>query len=271
MKRPSKREPGSQILVPEAFEHEIFSRNSGLLSSATQQKARHCRLLLIGCGLGSEIALLAARTGFQRFTLCDGDAVEIHNLNRQSFGVGDVGKNKAEATRQKILEINPLSRISTHPRFVRSRDEVATVVRGSDLVVNMADPDDAVYLINDEAKSNGKPVFFPLTFGLGGYVLVFSPESASLQEILGGKILGVEFFEKLVMETVQHLPLLAGNKHLGTLMETYREAIREGRGVPQLGISAHITAALVVKAMIRWIEGSPMPLAPTPLVVEPWK
>ena len=238
---------------------ELFSRNIGLLTSKQQAKIRDTLILLIGCGLGSQIATLAARTGFTRFLLCDGDIVEFHNLNRQAFDSGDLGGNKAEVTRKKLLQINPACQIETCPEFVKSKQEIERLISQSDLIINMADPDEAVYLITQEAQRQEKPVFFPLTFGFGGYLLVFSPQSPFLEEILGKKIYGNGFFERLVRNTVGDLDF----------MQVYQQVMKERQFIPQLGISAYITSALVVKAMLGWIEGLSMPIAPIPIVVDP--
>ncbi len=86
---------------------ELTDRNWGFLTAQGQERIKEAKILLAGCGLGSNIAALAARTGFSRFILADGDRVEINNLNRQAFRLEDVGKNKAKATAELILEVNP--------------------------------------------------------------------------------------------------------------------------------------------------------------------
>lgn len=59
----------------------------------------------------------------------------------------------------------------------------------SDVVVNMADPEDMMYFVNDYAQKTGKPIFFPMNAIWGGYVLIFTPDSPKIDEIIGKKLL----------------------------------------------------------------------------------
>ena len=62
---------------------DLTLRNQGYIPPELQEKIRATRLLVAGCGLGSSIAEAAARVGFERLTLADGDSISAHNLNRQ--------------------------------------------------------------------------------------------------------------------------------------------------------------------------------------------
>ena len=66
------------------------------------------RIHIIGCGsVGSTIAENLARCGIKKMTLWDFDKVEAHNIVNQMFREADVGKTKAEALKDILLEINP--------------------------------------------------------------------------------------------------------------------------------------------------------------------
>lgn len=66
------------------------------------------RIHIIGCGsVGSTVAELLTRFGLTKFVLWDFDEVKQHNLANQMFRSKDVGKNKATATAQAMVEINP--------------------------------------------------------------------------------------------------------------------------------------------------------------------
>ena len=51
------------------FHGEHHSRNMGLLTEEEQQKIDDKTLLIAGCGVGSLIAISAARLGFEKFVL----------------------------------------------------------------------------------------------------------------------------------------------------------------------------------------------------------
>jgi len=254
---------------PGQFMKEFLSRNFGLVSEETQKKIKKTRILLIGCGLGSQIAILAARKGFTRFILCDGDKVELNNLNRQAFDIHDLGINKAKATRKRMLRINPHCKIEIIQKFVKDSKVAKELVRKSDVIINMADPEEIMYFINDEARRQNKPVIFPFTFGFGGLALVFLPKSATIEDIIGGRILGDECFAKLIINSIKKLPGSFKDK-LGS-MEIYQESLKNKGFVPQIGISSNITASIVVGAIIRLLEGNPVPSTPNPIFINPWE
>ena len=141
---------------------DLVKSNWGFISSEQQEKISRTRVLLAGCGLGSNIAVLAARTGFTKFTLADGDVVEAGNLNRQAFRTEQCGRNKAGATAELIREINPRAEIEVFPRFISNNNEVAELVTGADQIVNMVDPSPVLFEINRLAAEQDKPSYFPL-------------------------------------------------------------------------------------------------------------
>lgn len=73
-----------------------------------QQKLDHAAVGIAGLGgLGSNIAVFLARLGVGRLVLVDFDTVEISNLNRQHYTMRDLGRPKADALRDQLIEINP--------------------------------------------------------------------------------------------------------------------------------------------------------------------
>ena len=58
-------------------------------------------------GLGSNVAMLLARTGVRRLLIVDHDRVDSANLNRQCYWPEDVGRPKVEALRARLLALEP--------------------------------------------------------------------------------------------------------------------------------------------------------------------
>jgi molybdopterin/thiamine biosynthesis adenylyltransferase len=249
---------------------EFISRNKGLISEEIQEKISKTRLLLIGVGLGSQVAVLAARTGFEKFILCDGDAVELNNLNRQAFELSDIGKNKAEITKERILNINPNCEVEVYPKFVSKKEEVKKLITKSDIIINMADPGNIVYEINKESQNQGKPVFFPLNFAYGAYVLVFSPSGPSLEKITG-KSSENDFFSKLVINTLKFRPEVLKDRNFADIQKLYTEVVKQKKPFPQCGMSSNITSSIIVREIIKWLERLPQEFAPRQVVISPWK
>lgn len=66
------------------------------------------RIHIIGCGaVGSVVAEVLARFGFTKVTLYDFDIVEDKNIANQMFGWQQIGKNKAVATKEIMMAVNP--------------------------------------------------------------------------------------------------------------------------------------------------------------------
>jgi tRNA A37 threonylcarbamoyladenosine dehydratase len=72
-----------------------------------------CRVIVFGLGgVGSWCAEALARTGFRHLTLVDSDTICVTNVNRQAQATSlNVGAVKAEALRQRLLEINPRAEV----------------------------------------------------------------------------------------------------------------------------------------------------------------
>lgn len=250
------------------FMKELLSRNFGLISKETQEKIKKTKILLIGCGLGSQIAILATRKGFTKFILCDGDKVELSNLNRQAFDIKDIGVNKAKAVRKKILKINPHCNVEVYQKFVKHQNEARKLIKKSDIIINMADPDEIMYFINREARKQNKYVLFPFTFGFGGFALVFSPTSATIEDIVGGKVYGDECFARLITNSIKRLS--KPYKDEFNFIKIYQQVIEGSGFVPQLGVSTNITSSIIVGAIIKLFEGIPVPLTPDSILIDPW-
>ena len=68
-----------------------------------------------GCGgLGSNLATILVRCGFENFEILDRDVIDASNLNRQSYFLSDIGSPKTNTLKRHLLEINPKADITTH-------------------------------------------------------------------------------------------------------------------------------------------------------------
>lgn len=98
---------------------ERFSRTERLLGADGMEKLRNARVAVFGVGgVGSYIAEGLARCGVGQIDLIDSDDVDITNLNRQLEAVENtVGKPKAQAMKERILQIDPGCRVTVHECF----------------------------------------------------------------------------------------------------------------------------------------------------------
>lgn len=65
-------------------------------------------------GLGSNIAMMLARSGISRFVLVDFDLVDQSNLNRQHYFPRHLGRLKTECLKEQMMELNPDLYIQTY-------------------------------------------------------------------------------------------------------------------------------------------------------------
>ena len=90
-----------------------------------REKLRRAKVAVAGIGgLGSNIAVMLARSGIGHLFLVDFDVVDVTNLNRQMYFISHLGLPKTEALPQILYQINPYLtcesvRIKVMPENVR--------------------------------------------------------------------------------------------------------------------------------------------------------
>lgn len=73
-----------------------------------QNKISAARVAVCGLGgLGSNIAIALARAGVGHLHLIDFDRVNLTNLNRQQYAVGQLGQYKTDALRETLSLVSP--------------------------------------------------------------------------------------------------------------------------------------------------------------------
>lgn len=81
---------------------ELFKRQSRYVNPRTISKTP---ITIIGLGsVGSNLADISMKAGYTKFTLCDFDVVEVHNLPNQRFKPSNVGKYKLDALSEFLKE-----------------------------------------------------------------------------------------------------------------------------------------------------------------------
>ena len=93
--------------------NNLFDRSIGLLGEENFNLFQDKVIAVFGLGGVGGTALEAlARTGFKNFILIDFDKVDPSNLNRQIlYTAKDIGRNKVEAAKERILSINADAKI----------------------------------------------------------------------------------------------------------------------------------------------------------------
>lgn len=89
---------------------------AGLIRYFTSKQLSRLQSARIGIagagGLGSNLAMMLARSGIEQMTLIDDDTVDMSNLNRQHYWPRHLNLPKVQALAENLLELNPAMRLN---------------------------------------------------------------------------------------------------------------------------------------------------------------
>ncbi len=119
-------------------------------------------------GLGSNCAMLLARSGVRHFLLADFDRVEESNLNRQAYFPEDLGRLKVDALAESLLRLDPGLEIELFPARLRA-ESLLEIFAGCAVVVEALDQAaDKALLCNTLVRAGHFVVAASGIGGLGG-------------------------------------------------------------------------------------------------------
>lgn len=97
-----------------------FGGLARLYGAEGAEKIRAAHVVVVGIGgVGSWAVEALARSGVSRLTLIDLDHIAESNINRQIHALGStLGQSKAQAMRERILDINPDCQVTCIEEFV---------------------------------------------------------------------------------------------------------------------------------------------------------
>ena len=139
-----------------------------------QERLLAAHALVIGAGgLGSAALLYLASSGLGRITICDGDRVDLTNLQRQVIHrMESLGKPKAASAAAAIAAINPDVRVQ--PLEERATPErLAALVRSADVVLDCSDNFATRHALNRACVAHRKPLVSGAGIRFDGQIAVF--------------------------------------------------------------------------------------------------
>ncbi len=139
-----------------------------------QEKLLGAHALIIGAGgLGSPVALYLAASGVGRITICDGDSVDLTNLQRQiAHFTHSLGTNKALSAQHTLAAINPEISVTAIPQRLEGA-ELGHLVAQSDVVLDASDNFATRHAVNRACVAHGKPLVSGAAIRFDGQVAVF--------------------------------------------------------------------------------------------------
>jgi hypothetical protein len=132
---------GESMQLPphDEFYRQLITRNVGLVSDDEQKLLRNATIVVAGCGsIGGAVVEPLVRMGAEHLILAEPGDYDIHNLNRQSMTVRDIGRNKAEVLRDQALDINPYASIEVDTRGIVD-ENVVDLARKATIIIDGVD------------------------------------------------------------------------------------------------------------------------------------
>jgi len=144
-----------------------------------QGKLRAAHALIIGLGgLGSPAAIYLAAAGIGALTICDGDTVDLTNLQRQIAHHNDaIGNAKTASAQRTLAAVNPEVEIRAIAERVDDM-RLMQLAREADIVLDCSDNFATRHAINRACVAHHRPLISGAAVRFEGQLSVFDLRSA---------------------------------------------------------------------------------------------
>ena len=164
--------------APRATLAPDYSRQVNLreVGAAGQAKLRAARVTVVGAGgLGVPVLQLLAGAGVGQLRIIDGDRLEPSNLHRQTwYALADCGEPKAALAAARVRALNPEVEVDAQACRLEASNG-ASLLAGSDLIIDCSDNFATKFLLNDFAQSLRVPTIFASVHQYEGQLQVVDP------------------------------------------------------------------------------------------------
>ena len=147
--------------------NERFCRSAYVLGEDSIEFLQTQTVLIFGLGgVGSYVAEALARTGVGRLILVDHDHVARSNINRQIIALeSTVGMLKTDATKARLLDINPELKVETYPIFFTEESASQLPLDECDYLVDCIDTVSAKLFLAEYAHTHNIPLLCAMGAG----------------------------------------------------------------------------------------------------------
>ena len=144
-----------------------YERTIRLIGEEAVRKLKASRVAVFGVGgVGGFVVEALARAGVGTIDLIDKDKVDISNLNRQIVALrSTVGRFKTEVARDRILDIDPDTRVNIHNSFFLPENSSEFDFTGYDYVVDAIDTVTAKIELAVRCQEAGTPLISSMGTG----------------------------------------------------------------------------------------------------------
>ncbi len=165
-------------MIPTVFlrEHR-YQRHFALpqVGGIGQERLGAASIACVGAGgLGSVALLYLAAAGVGNIRIIDDDHVALSNLQRQIIHTtASIGELKTDSAKHTLAALNPDVAVETYAQKLTAQS-AATLLSGSDVIIDATDNFDARYAINDFGSSQHVPVVHGSIYQFEGQVTTFN-------------------------------------------------------------------------------------------------
>lgn len=143
-----------------------------------QETWKQSHALIVGAGgLGAPAAMYLAASGMGKITICDGDTVDLTNLQRQIIhSTEGIGLKKVDSAKQTLEKINPtIEIICSGNRLTGSALDEA--VSSADVVLDCSDNFETRHAVNKACVKFKIPLVSGASIKFDGQLAVFDPRN----------------------------------------------------------------------------------------------
>ncbi|MDG0972463.1 MAG: HesA/MoeB/ThiF family protein [Porticoccaceae bacterium] len=118
-----------------------------------QEKLLNAHVLIVGLGgLGCPVSLYLTAAGIGHISICDGDTVDVSNLQRQVlYQTEDCGHLKVDCAKAVLSGLNPELDITTYPEMISTQ----TLSQDYSIVIDCTDNLAARHMLNEYCQRQG--------------------------------------------------------------------------------------------------------------------
>lgn len=147
---------------------------------AGQEKLNQSHVLIIGAGgLGSPAAMYLAASGIGHLTICDGDQVDLTNLQRQIIhDSNSIGLAKVQSAKQSLAGINPRINVTAVQQHIDA-EKLSGIVPQVDAVIDASDNFSTRHQVNQACVTYKKPLISGAAIRFDGQISVFDLSRAA--------------------------------------------------------------------------------------------
>ncbi|MFA5258112.1 MAG: tRNA threonylcarbamoyladenosine dehydratase [Opitutales bacterium] len=138
-----------------------FKRTRLLIGDEGLARLARARVLVVGLGaVGSFATEALARSGVGHLRVVDSDLITESNCNRQLYALtSTLGRSKAEAARERILDINPACEVDARTVFANAASLPELLAKPLDIVVDAIDSLNSKVDLMAAALNAGIPIY----------------------------------------------------------------------------------------------------------------